>query len=57
MLNAAPGHLGDVNHTVHTAQIHESAVAGQRLDRAGVLLTHLSLRPEGGLLLLAGGLS
>src|SRR5690606_3826578 len=32
MLDALPGHVGDVQQAVHTAQVHEGAVVGQVLD-------------------------
>ena len=46
MLDALPGKLGDVNHSVHAADVDECAVVGKRLDGAGILLTDLSLCPE-----------
>src|SRR5699024_6242828 len=51
VLDAAPGQLGDVDHAVHAADIHESAVGSQGLHGAGVVLALLDLGPD----LLSGG--
>ena len=46
VLDAAPGQLGDVDHTVNTADINECAVGSQGLYGAGVLLAYLDLVPD-----------
>ena len=46
MLHAVPRQLGDVNHTVHAADVHKRTVGGHRLHHTGVDLTDLGLRPE-----------
>ena len=51
VLDAAPGQLRDVDHTVHAADVYESAVGSQRLHGAGVALAVLDLGPD----LLGGG--
>ena len=45
ILDAAPGQLGNMDHAVHAADVHESAVAGQGLDDAMILLAFLDLGP------------
>ena len=54
VLDAAPGQLGDVDHAVHAADVHEHAVAGHGLHGAGVVLAHLDGAPHGLLSGLAG---
>ena len=49
-LDALPGQLGAVDHTVHAAEVNECTVAGHALDHAGVDLALLDLLPEGLLL-------
>ena len=50
MLDAGPGQLRDVNHTVHAADVYESAVRGQALHSAGIALVLLDVGPHlGGL--------
>ena len=46
MFDAAPGELGNVNHTVHAADVDECAVACERTHRAGISLAFFSLCPE-----------
>ena len=41
VLDAAPGQLGDVDHAVHAADVHESAVGSQGLHGAGIALAVL----------------
>ena len=50
-LDPVPAQLGNVNHAINTANIHESAVRSQRLDNAMILLAVLNLSPD---LLLSG---
>ena len=45
-LDAVPAQLGNVNHAVHTADIHKCAVGSQGLDGAVVLLAHFDLGPD-----------
>ena len=54
MLDAPPGQLGDMDHAVHTADIHEGAVGSEGLDNALILHAHLDGLPDLGLSLLAG---
>lgn len=53
ILDAAPTHLGDVNHTVDTADINERTVAGHGLDDTVILIADLHLVPDGLCLLAA----
>src|SRR5699024_5738676 len=46
VLDAGPGQLGDVDHAVHTADVHEGAVRGQALHGTGVVLAHLDVGPN-----------
>ena len=46
VLDAGPGQLGDVDHAVHAADVNESAVRGQALDGAGVVLAYLDVVPH-----------
>ena len=54
VLDTAPRQLGDVDHTVHAADIHKHAVAGHGLHGAGIVLTDLDAAPDGLLSRLAG---
>ena len=45
-LDAVPAQLGNVNHTVHTTDIHECAVRSQGLDNAVILSAFLNLVPN-----------
>ena len=53
MLDAGPGQLGNVDHTVHTAEVNKRAVGSQGLHNAGVMLTDLELLPQSRFLRLA----
>ena len=46
ILDAAPAQLGDVDHTVHAADIDEHAVAGHGLDHAVIVLADLDVGPD-----------
>ena len=46
VLDAAPAQLGDMHHAVHAADVHEYAVRGHGLDRAGIVLAGLNVRPH-----------
>jgi len=46
VLDAAPAQLGDMDHAVHTADVHEHAVGGHGLDNAIVVLTHFDVVPD-----------
>lgn len=46
VLNASPRELGNMNHTVDTAQINKSPVRGQALYHTGVFLANLGGFPE-----------
>ena len=45
-LDAAPAQLRDMYHAVHTADVHEHAVAGHGLHGAGVVLADLNAAPN-----------
>jgi hypothetical protein len=53
MVDAAPGHVGDVQEAVDAAEVHEHAEVGDVLHRAGADLTLLDVEQEDLLLLLA----
>ena len=56
-LNAVPAQFGDVDHTIHTTDVHKGAVRSQGLDGAMILLANLDLTPNlflSGLTLLGG---
>ena len=46
MTDSVPGQLGDVNHTVNTADINKCAVAGEGLDNALVLVADSDGLPD-----------
>ena len=54
MLNAAPAQLGNMNHTVNTADVDEHTVGGHGLDNAVIVLAHFDFRPNGSLSSLTG---
>src|SRR5699024_10399102 len=46
MLDVGPAQLADMAQAIHTADIHESAVRGQALDNALILLANFNIGPE-----------
>ena len=46
MFDSQPGQLGDVNHTVNTAQVNECAVAGEGFDNALITFANFNFAPE-----------
>ena len=45
-LDAAPAQLGNMYHTVHTADVHKHAIGSHGLDSAGVVLAHFDVGPH-----------
>ena len=46
VLDAAPAQLGNVDHAVHAADIHEHTVGGHGLDDTVIVLAHLDVVPN-----------
>ena len=46
VLDAGPGQLGDMYHTIHAADVHEHTVGSHGLHGAGVVLADLDVVPD-----------